>query len=346
MVARLIGLRFRLAGDSLEWCRGFLLRLSLGSMAPVSEWVLYACVRTIMLVGGPGVQASANGHGGCVDLLISAGAQHVCNDSGNTPLHWAVQNKHIDLVKTLLKTYADADVLSKNSFGKSVLTEVRTPPSEESKRPHPAHSDPAPCNGAHGSQHAAFLHACMHGANGGVLCPDVDGQAFGAGDEKVTQLLLEHKSAAELDKGNDQAGEGGEEGEEAATRKASETTAAGAGEGGQRDDGGAEDEGGGKGGKGDGGDGEAGEKAGETGAVAATAYDKVKAADANIVQTYTYDLDFDGDGVTGPNLKVREVATDWTGDVFSGATTAADDTTGMQVWATSLVFVRQLRHHF
>ena len=57
----------------------------------------------ILARSNPGVQASANGHGGCVDLLITAGAKHLDNDSGNTPLHWAVQNKHIDLVKTLLK---------------------------------------------------------------------------------------------------------------------------------------------------------------------------------------------------------------------------------------------------
>lgn len=46
------------------------------------------------------------------------------NESGNTPLHWAVQNQHAEVVRVLLKRLGDrADVLARNAFGKSVLTE-------------------------------------------------------------------------------------------------------------------------------------------------------------------------------------------------------------------------------
>jgi len=38
-------------------------------------------------------QACANGHVECVRLLISHGAKYANNDSGNSPMHWAVLNK-------------------------------------------------------------------------------------------------------------------------------------------------------------------------------------------------------------------------------------------------------------
>lgn len=46
------------------------------------------------------------------------------NASGNTPLHWAVQNQHAEVVRVLLERLGDGvDVLARNAFGKSVLTE-------------------------------------------------------------------------------------------------------------------------------------------------------------------------------------------------------------------------------
>lgn len=45
------------------------------------------------------------------------------NESGNTPLHWAVQNQHEKVVRVLLAKLGNVDVLARNSFGKSVLTE-------------------------------------------------------------------------------------------------------------------------------------------------------------------------------------------------------------------------------
>lgn len=45
------------------------------------------------------------------------------NESGNTPLHWAVQNQHERVVRLLLDKLENVDVLVRNGFGKSVLTE-------------------------------------------------------------------------------------------------------------------------------------------------------------------------------------------------------------------------------
>jgi ankyrin repeat protein len=47
--------------------------------------------------------AAANGHVECVRLLRAHGMAHVTNDSGNTPLHWAVQNNHTAVVTFLLQ---------------------------------------------------------------------------------------------------------------------------------------------------------------------------------------------------------------------------------------------------
>ena len=77
-------------------------------------------------------KACANGHVDCVRALIERGAPHPPNDSGNTPLHWAVQNKQTDAVRALVTgTSASAgtgsrdelDVLRKNGFGRSALTD-------------------------------------------------------------------------------------------------------------------------------------------------------------------------------------------------------------------------------
>lgn len=44
------------------------------------------------------------------------------------PLQWAVQNKHVECVKAMLELYpesTDMNVLDKNGFGKSAVTDVR-----------------------------------------------------------------------------------------------------------------------------------------------------------------------------------------------------------------------------
>ena len=70
--------------------------------------------------------ACANGHTHACRLLLSRGADHLANSSGNTPLHWAAANGHEEIVKLLLdesRFKEKIDVLQKNNFGRSALTE-------------------------------------------------------------------------------------------------------------------------------------------------------------------------------------------------------------------------------
>ena len=69
-------------------------------------------------------KASANGHVGCVERLLNAGASHVANHSGNLPLHWATQQGHAAVVDVLLRRVAGIDVLARNDAGRSVTTEA------------------------------------------------------------------------------------------------------------------------------------------------------------------------------------------------------------------------------
>ena len=69
-------------------------------------------------------KASANGHVDIVRFLAGIGASHKPNSSGNYPLHWAVQQGQVGAAKVLLELFADVDVLAKNSFGRSVNTEA------------------------------------------------------------------------------------------------------------------------------------------------------------------------------------------------------------------------------
>jgi predicted nicotinamide N-methyase len=67
--------------------------------------------------------AAANGHHVVVQLLLSAGADAtVINQAGNTPLHWASASGK-DLVVEILLAQSSQDVLKRNAFGRSALTE-------------------------------------------------------------------------------------------------------------------------------------------------------------------------------------------------------------------------------
>jgi ankyrin repeat protein len=67
---------------------------------------------------------SANGNLECIRELLRRGARSLGNSSGNTPLHWAVQNKHLEATNELLANLPGCDVLLKNDFGRSSLTEA------------------------------------------------------------------------------------------------------------------------------------------------------------------------------------------------------------------------------
>lgn len=71
-------------------------------------------------------KASANGHVSTTRLLVQQyNASLLTNDSGNTPLHWAAASGHSQVVQVLLNesSYENVDVLQKNEFGRSILTE-------------------------------------------------------------------------------------------------------------------------------------------------------------------------------------------------------------------------------
>jgi ankyrin repeat protein len=71
---------------------------------------------------------AANGHLDILNILIqqcSSLPNYTANFAGNTPLHWALQNKQWSTAQLLLTTFSDSiDVLQKNDFGRSCLTEA------------------------------------------------------------------------------------------------------------------------------------------------------------------------------------------------------------------------------
>ena len=69
--------------------------------------------------------ASANGHANIVKLLAQQyGHSFTKNSSGNSPLHWAAANGHGSVVEFwTTQTIVEVDVLEKNNFGRSALTE-------------------------------------------------------------------------------------------------------------------------------------------------------------------------------------------------------------------------------
>eukprot|EP00056_Hartaetosiga_gracilis_P006743 m.100147 g.100147 ORF g.100147 m.100147 type:complete len:491 (-) comp12547_c0_seq28:1844-3316(-) len=68
--------------------------------------------------------SAANGLMSCVRFLVKKNCPYTTNNSGNFPLNWAIQNKHKDIVKMLMKAYPEIDVLAKNDFGKSAVSEA------------------------------------------------------------------------------------------------------------------------------------------------------------------------------------------------------------------------------
>lgn len=74
-------------------------------------------------------KASANGHAEVLAALFEKGAKILPNLNGNTALHYAALMGQKAAVELLLENWekaapADMDVLVKNSFGKSALTEA------------------------------------------------------------------------------------------------------------------------------------------------------------------------------------------------------------------------------
>jgi hypothetical protein len=68
-------------------------------------------------------KASANGHVNCLKILKDFDAKHIPNQEGNFPIHWSAVNNQLLALKFLLDHYA-VDVVKQNSFGRSTLTEA------------------------------------------------------------------------------------------------------------------------------------------------------------------------------------------------------------------------------
>lgn len=76
--------------------------------------------------------ASANGHTDVVKLLVQHEHAFIGNSSGNTPLHWAAANGQASTVEFWTsQSTVEIDVLQKNNFGRSALTEGFTSEKED-----------------------------------------------------------------------------------------------------------------------------------------------------------------------------------------------------------------------
>ena len=76
--------------------------------------------------------AAANGHLTVTKFLVSKNHRFSQNKAGNTPLHWAASNGQSEVVDYLThQKHLQVDVLEKNKFGRSALTEGFTSQKED-----------------------------------------------------------------------------------------------------------------------------------------------------------------------------------------------------------------------
>ena len=145
--------------------------------------------------------ASANGHAGVVSLLLERGARYTANASGNTPLHWAALNGHAAVVEALLSRLGAEvlDVLAKNAFGKSALTDAINSGHEDLARVILSHPSADP-----GFQ--ARLRRAAGGAGGAGGAGEIPGEAE-EGEEGEEEG--EEGAGDEWDEGAAAAGEAG-----------------------------------------------------------------------------------------------------------------------------------------
>lgn len=70
-------------------------------------------------------RACANGHLDVAVILFDRGAKYLKNESLSTPLHWAAMNGHLNIASFLIEKYNDdVDIYGKNVLGKSPFSEA------------------------------------------------------------------------------------------------------------------------------------------------------------------------------------------------------------------------------
>ena len=147
-------------------------------------------------------RAAANGHVDTVRLLAARGAAWRANASGSTPLHWAAVNGHAPVVAALLECWdGELDVLAKNAFGKSALTEAINHGHEDLARALLTHRSGDPGFHAGGGAGGAAARG------GGDAAAGDDGDGDGGGMEETEGDVADED--ADLLEGGGEAGDGG-----------------------------------------------------------------------------------------------------------------------------------------
>lgn len=147
---------------------------------------------------------AANGHYDATVYLLtkcSPSPRYQINNNGNSPLHWAVQNKRWAVAKLLLEAYStEIDVLAKNEFGRSVVSDAlnnQPPPASDLKAADSSSCTtgvtPHSCSPDSTSHHATLKSS----TNTEQTLPTLSDEDLLV--SQVLQLILEHPSAEALE---------------------------------------------------------------------------------------------------------------------------------------------------
>ncbi|XP_026190900.1 uncharacterized protein LOC34620374 [Cyclospora cayetanensis] len=258
--------------------------------------------------------AAANGHVDLVSFLLSQGVDLEGNTSGNTALHWLVLTKQKELLQLLLRE--EAQQRSSCPLHRSAASDKRPDNEAEAAEAAAAEAE-AEAEAAEAEAEAAEVAAkaipaesCSCRLHVDVLRQNDFGksalsEAFTAGDSDILQLLLEHHSAAQLEKDPlKPTGKAHMAAAEAPNGLSREKKL------------------------------QQQEQQQEQGSVVGAAASAVVASSAtHVLQFGNY------------SIRCREIALDWKGEVFSTVNNAwKDDTTGVALWASSLVGAQWLAH--
>jgi ankyrin repeat protein len=142
-------------------------------------------------------KAAANGHIDAAVILLEAGAKHVANESGNSPLHWACMNGQKGMVQLLLEKFSDLDVYAKNSFGRSPFTEAIGHGHEEIARQLLEHTSADPSRKGEGASGASAGGAGVGGS--GSAAAEGDDEDAGSIEEEEEDLAEEESDLVDAE---------------------------------------------------------------------------------------------------------------------------------------------------